>query len=469
MLYILFICTLLLLTFSYVIFDRDFSHPSFIFCLAFAFFELVCVAFANANAVTIGPETAMIILGGMMIFIAFGVFAKYLEQRTCPGNTEYRSEHRYIDLSNVIVVLVIICQLITIYVYIRYLHRLYIAYYGKAGSLSACINLCDQLTKFNTDDYNALKVRPGSLYNRTNLISSSVPYLIIFTLVNNFIVRKKINVFQLFSAALVAVRIYLSGARSALLILFVMIVLQVYITKYRKPVGKKSGAGFVIKIFLATLAFGAVSIGLLELMGRSGPSNIGHYLYVYLGAPIDNLDNYIQGGSVMMKDTLFGQHTFGRFYEYFQQKNLVDSSLGTVTDVLPFVKTANGNTAGNVFTMYYFFLIDFGYAGIVPLTLIITVFYTILYYKTRYRSNAAAGMSRTRAESFPYAVFIYTYLANNLVMTPFSNRFYEDVVSIAFLKFVIITGLFTAVFINGRLKIGNTNIIFFKKKNYMIS
>ena len=68
--------------------------------------------------------------------------------------------------------------------------------------------------------------------------------------------------------------------------------------------------------------------------------------------------------------------------------------------------------------MYYQFIYDFGYLGIVPLTLIIALFYSMIYRSFMRR--------RVQSRYFGIKLIIYAYLFNDILMLTFSNRFYEN-------------------------------------------
>ena len=94
--------------------------------------------------------------------------------------------------------------------------------------------------------------------------------------------------------------------------------------------------------------------------------------------------------------------------------------------------------------MFYKLLYDFGYLGFIPLVIFMDVYYCATYNKVMIRANKM---------KFDFRLFIYAYLFNDLIMSAFSNRFYDTVFHGNFIKFVPITFLLYCVVVESRIKI----------------
>lgn len=116
---------------------------------------------------------------------------------------------------------------------------------------------------------------------------------------------------------------------------------------------------------------------------------------------------------------------------------------------LPYI-TYEGRFLGNVYTMYYMFIKDFGYLGIVPLTAVIAIFYNGIYSKLMDFSKCKLVLG--------CSLFIYGYLTNALIMLLFSNRFYEDGLRKTSLYVYAAMALFWYVLRHIRLKFGSKTI-----------
>lgn len=174
-------------------------------------------------------------------------------------------------------------------------------------------------------------------------------------------------------------------------------------------------------------------IGINMLLNRTGENStlnlILESIYVYIGAPMQNLDTYLQG--TRHTPELWGSQVFRNIYTYLGGKYGISQYLYQLD--LPFLKH-NGLNTGNVYTTFYQFYYDFGYDGIVPLMAIIALYFSCAYRKI-YNNK-------------PFTLIIYAYLFNDLIMLIFSDRFYETVASIGFVKHLLITFILYKVLID---------------------
>ena len=243
--------------------------------------------------------------------------------------------------------------------------------------------------------------------------------------------------------------ILLNGSRSPLLRVVTFIIIEMYILNYKKYHYRKGNLKFFLKLIFIVLAVSALMVVLLSLMGRSeNMVNISRYIFTYTGAPIVNLDNYLQRTSIKMLggDTVFwGEHTFYKGYAYLA-KILKVSFTDKVQQIDSFMFSNNGIEIGNVYTTYNVFACDFGYLGVFPLIFIVAMYYTVAYKKILRNTE----MSKT----IDLNLFIYAYLFNDLVMLPFSNRFYDTILDAPFIKMIIVAWLIKSALLDKKVTFG---------------
>lgn len=116
---------------------------------------------------------------------------------------------------------------------------------------------------------------------------------------------------------------------------------------------------------------------------------------------------------------IFGELTFVRFINWLGRK-IDDTSLIYELDI-PFLYYQN-YSLGNVYTTFYPFIYDFGFLGVLVLTVIMAVVCVWLYNKVNF-----VRISSNRISMY---VVCYAYLVNDIVMSPFAARFYENVVNV---------------------------------------
>lgn len=250
-------------------------------------------------------------------------------------------------------------------------------------------------------------------------------------LINNLAVKKKIEIIQIIYLGIYAFDQMLSGGRTAL---FRMITAILIITVICFGLNKRRN--FTKLLFkIVGIIFGIILllIGINMLLNRTGENStlnlILESIYVYIGAPIQNLDTYLQG--TRHTPELWGSQVFRNIYTYLGGKYGISQYLYQLD--LPFLKH-NGLNTGNVYTTFYQFYYDFGYDGIVPLMAIIALYFSCAYRKI-YNNK-------------PFTIIIYAYLFNDLIMLIFSDRFYETVASIGFVKHLLVTFILYKVLID---------------------
>ena len=153
-------------------------------------------------------------------------------------------------------------------------------------------------------------------------------------------------------------------------------------------------------------------------------------MFVYIGAPIANLnifiDRYCPKILVGVSDGLCGAHTFSKLYRYIGKLLSININISSIFKF----EFSGGHEIGNVYTMFASPLFDFGYIGVVFVVLIMGIYYGSAYNNI---------MCSKKNKSFDYRLFIYAYLINDLIMSFFSNRFFETVCDAPFIKFFIVS------------------------------
>ena len=80
--------------------------------------------------------------------------------------------------------------------------------------------------------------------------------------------------------------------------------------------------------------------------------------------------------------------------------------------------------------MFYPIIYDFGYFGILIFTAIEASYYCYFYGK---------NLVKNIKNQISFSTYIYAYLFNDLIMSVFSNRFYETVFDAPFIKMAIVS------------------------------
>lgn len=431
MLYLLFGMTLLFLIYNMRSSQGDWINPSVIFCAAFFVYEGMCIMAKKSYAITIEPATVVVVGLGCLFFTLLNQLAVY----STKNQVSVIKKQKYGEILPLYIWGLIVLQILSIIYFIKYITDIAIAYEVISeihyGSLGEKVQLYDTMTKFWTEIFSELNVPIPMIYRITNPICGAMEYLVLYLATKKFYFEKKITVSYMIVVALMVVRILMNGSRSPLLrvITFAAFVYLMFLLRDGKL--QKFNLKIFVKLAGIAVLLCMAMIALLFVMGRgSAEMDYFGYIFTYAGAPIVNLNNFLRNNTIglfhgVSSEGLFGAHTFRGLYRYMAKifRFSVD-----IPDINYFTFSDNGIEIGNVYTMFYSLLYDFGYFGTI-------VFTTIMgsYYVFEYQFIKVKPMSHHIVD---LRLLLYAYLFNDLIMSTFSNRFYETIFDAPFIKFV---------------------------------
>ncbi|MGT2925078.1 O-antigen polymerase [Streptococcus caviae] len=449
MLFLIILIASVSLAVNFKISNKDFMNPAVIFSLIFLAQAVMCVLALTYMRLTFHIETVLILTVAFAIFTLFNFYYSSKKQTAAKISLK-KSELTYINLPTLVSVFFIGLLLVVIFLKYQHLTQLANALDHSDYSLSQKISLFDDISKFRSDYYRELGIIPPRYYNIFKTISFSFGYVTLFVAINNFIACKKIKIEQIITLLLMCIAIYLAGSRSPILRMVTFAVCVYYILYLKKDssIGiKKQLLQRLLIVGIVTVVLSLVTIG---IFGRSSSYNLFHYLFIYTGAPLYNLDVFIQTYALPIPQEYFGQQTFSTLYNYVFAKIGKSDSIYTLD--IPFVRYSVKYGLGNVYTTFYQFIYDFGLFFWVPVFTIIPWYYSKFYDKI---VNHPVPHS-----VIDFRLFIYAYLFNDLCMLFFSNRFYEAVLNVTNLEIFIIAYLLSSLIFTRSLGIGKYKLQF---------
>lgn len=430
MLYLLCVITFAFVILNFKLNKKDWMAPAVIFSAVFFLYTFGCVIEKNAYDIVFIPMTVFVISAGTAVF----TLVTWAIERSA-GETAVVRNPQPIEFHNAYVVLLIIAQLLSIIFFIKYLGNLADAYSAVSGEtyagLGAKIELYDTMTKFWKDTYAQLAVSIPMIYRLTNPLCGAAEYLLLYIGVHNFTVNKKINPLYVVSVGLMIVRIVINGSRSPILriITFAFCLLYVFYMRQGKQWRMNGRLIGIMAVSAAVLC--VLMIALLFAMGRGEKGfDLFGYIFTYFGAPVVNLDTFLRNNDITFLHgvsdiPIFAAHILRGLYIY------IDKILGTnffpISEIDFFAFSRNGIEIGNVYTMFYKIIYDLGISGVIWVTGIMALYYSLTYKKVRMKISP---------HPIDFRLFIYAYLFNDLIMSTFSNRYYETVFDAPFIKFV---------------------------------
>lgn len=407
----------ILLVVNFYISDGDFLSPAVVFCLI----NLIFVTVAIVMKFVYGPiefhwNTVLILFIGMFIFMLFNIFS------WANSNIRIVWKHRTIfpeiDFTNVTITnewvfLLIIFEIIVSFFILQYVTGVVRAVDGSYSNIVTAIGRYNSISKNAGEILRASGVSANKIYTLGWPLCISFNCILSCKSIYEKITTGRFPKLIMLSFGIMIFMSFLNGGRSTAFRMITFFTIEyIFIMRRYKKSYKKGNAKLIKKLLpITTLIIIALGFS-INLIGRSTSIPIFDYVTAYVGAPIYNLDNFLNSNYSL--STIWGQETFQRFYKFVGQLFEIDTLIYDLN--LPYLYF-EGHYLGNVYTMYYMFIEDFGVFGVIPLTAFIAFYYTFSYRKLMNFKRPEVGIG----------ILIYGYLFNDLIMLLFSNRFFETI------------------------------------------
>ena len=294
--------------------------------------------------------------------------------------------------------------------------------YGGSGGIGELIGNYKYMKSFTLNDMST-----GSIPNLLYDFCYASGFIWLYIAINNYLATKKFDYLIILNLVLSIAISLTKGSRGGAVALIVSGIAMLII--FIKKNSKKQKIPLKHSILILTIVFAIVGTfqGVGELLGRKSSADFNGYLSVYLGAPIRNLD-YFLNNTYHTKPDIFGKMTFVNAINYLGNK-LDIAEWNYILDLPPL--RANGFVTGNVYTAFYAYLYDFGFIGVPIIMLLIGIISEIFHF------NALKRRTRKSKKLINIWVLIYSYIFYLLCFSFFSNKFFEGLMSIQFFKYVI--------------------------------
>lgn len=442
------VITFLIICINYTIAHGDIFNPAVLFCTVNFVHLLILACVKNYYGVELSFNTSAVILSGQIIFTVVNFLTFVKMKNTTINSNKY--ECQYIKVQTFWVICFIILELIVAYEMYKYMKSI-VSYLGISGTLANIIGGFNSTIKFDSESLSGSGISRSALLSYGKPAVNAIGLFLMGVEVNNYFATKKRNVLVYISLVLLLFISLMGGSRGDAFRLLTALLCMIVLLK-RKIQGsiRKGNTKLLFRICVGAIALVIIVVNTRGYFGRTVDNSLPFWrpIFPYVGAPIANLNYFIEKNGNLASSTLFGQETFCYLYKYLGIRLHINNWIYDVN--LPFIYQ-NGINTGNVYTMYYMFLEDFGYWGIFPLTLIIALYYS-KQYKKEINFSRSTGIINFRT-------ILYCYMFNALVMLMFSNRFYEDLLSTSSFRIYIVLALILYLhkrgFFKRRIKIHN--------------
>ena len=447
-LFILTVFTAAVLFVSFIICEKDIMHPAVVFNIFFLISELTCICFIHEYNIVLHYRTVFVLGMGELVFLVMSIMSRYMSTNA-HRNLYEELVPSVIKVDKKITIGILVCQIVSIVSFLYYLRVISLKYAGSADSIGSMINLYDQANKFFSKELATVPI--PIVYRVSNPLGIAGAHIFLYILINNWIVTHKVDKYCLLSVVLLIIIYTLNGSRTPIFRLITIVLILYYILYFKKKL-KKIDSRFLLKLITIAIITVFMLQAMLYITGRlslNGKFKLTDFLFVYLGAPIVNLDNWLMNPIKIEESYVPGVHVFPQIFSIIEKVFHINNLHGG--NILTFQNNLDGKFLGNVYTMYYPFMYDFGILGVIPLTSIIAFYYCFTYDRM--------FKKRISPQKVCLRLFFYSYLFNDLIMSIFSARFFETIMNIGVIKNFILSYLIVEIFLEKRVPIIKKNII----------
>lgn len=449
--YVGIIISILFVIINYMLSDYDVFNPACLYSAMNLACTIMCLLLKNEYAIELHGNTIAVLFVGLLAFTTTNILTRKIRKK---GQTSICFKFQYIYIESIWIVIFLILEALVAYFTLKYVVSVSTKIFGSATSISEHIGNYNHAIKFMTEQFSNSGVSQNIVMKVGTPICNAFTYVLIVIELNNYQAKKKLDKIIVIAIIVTIIISVFTGSRSAAFrYITALIAGRIIILRRANGSYKKGNVKILFKVLFIIILVAVLTLETRALIGRSTTFDATWYraIFPYFGSPIVNLDMYLNN-DIQYHSTVFGEQTFYHLLTYIGNHLNIDS-LKNIALHLPFL-TSNGISTGNVYTMYYMFIEDFGYLGVPILSFMVAWYYCDSY------SKLMRLYSRKKVINFRF--FLYIYMFNSLVMLTFSNRFYEHMFNVSIWKMLILVSIMWKFvekgWLSGRIKFAGKHI-----------
>lgn len=361
--------TLILLSFIlFTITDFDIIHPVVVLTGMMTFSVSLATLMSQYWHYTVSIDTALLILSGLLVFAASGLWTSYQLKRE--GNS--RSHFRLLMMSDPMFYACILTLCLMAIFSFKEINDLYNKLEGVQSTLMLrTVRLALERGEISLSRWHIYR----------QLIATCIAYISAFILINNYLVMHVIHKKYFILIVLFFPFLILSTGRLEML-KFVVYCFFLMIIEYQQKnnyelQSKKNTIVYVVStsiVFFVSFLLMGFFTGKVSFGGRSPILILAHYG----GIQIPALSIWLE--SVRNENMLVGYMTMPGIYHIL---NTLGLKLPQLPGFLSFVRFYNIDT--NVYTFYRRLIEDFGFISMYLILAVLGLFYSSFYHYVKYR------------------------------------------------------------------------------------
>ena len=398
--------SLVLLTLvAYYLNNKSLVAPSILFCGGMTIASLIAWINQTTWNLQLDVRTFLVITLGTSEFIIVAYIMNFIfniisNQISSKKMVSYKPVPEYVNKRFMSILLI---QLIILFIAIFTIRRT-----TGISNLMSAINYINYVQ----NGFIQGQINLPSYFGLILLFNSSAGMMAGYVFLENIIVKKKFNFILFLNLLLGLTTPLLTGARGDSIVFLIALAILGYFIVKEQHNWNSSNTKYVVLGIIGVVLFAFVFEWSASLVGRNMEnSNLGEYISTYMGAEIANLNEFIKTRTFPIKGDIFGQQTFvtilptlSRLFRFALPEYKLD---------IPF-QILNGHNTGNVATIFYSWLYDFGYIGVGILTVVVSSVGEICYKFAK--KSTGLGIIK----------LFYSYIGALITLSFFSNRFFEN-------------------------------------------
>ena len=211
---VLILVTIVFLMFGYLITHADIFSPFCVFCEMFLIAEFLCLFFVRMYKVEIHLKTILVIALGT---ISFGIVSAFFNmKRVDVRNYGEQHSRNYISINYLIQLVFLILEVLVVFYHAKYIKDVVAAFGYSTSSIFDIAGKYHVIALFNYNNFIEKAVSASFIYRHGIVWITAYAYVLLYILINNLAVKKKIEIIQIIYLGIYAFDQMLSGGRTAL-------------------------------------------------------------------------------------------------------------------------------------------------------------------------------------------------------------------------------------------------------------
>lgn len=445
MIYLLLALLIGLFLIAFISSGEDILAPSVIVCIMWIFSTICAIYNIDKWGIELHVNTIAAILVGLMSFMVGGFIGKNLpnftfgkKRKILNSSLSNAGSLSTIPVSKIFFLMFLFAGIVTVVWQFKWV----ISQVGSIGVWS------DMMTAYRSGNstYSTESISKPSILSNLETLLEVNAYVSAYIGINNLFAARKAKRHTLYlfiPGLLFAVDKILNAGRGGVLFFVGAIMLCAYIMMQKNYSWKKKISRKYIKYMIIALAAITLLFSISRSwVGRTNQDDFLDYITTYAGGSIQLFDMFMQNPEPA--SSIFGKETFHTLINFLGR--IFGISEWCYIAHLEF-RISNGVNLGNVYGAFRYYLYDFGWIGMVILSMFAGVFYTFMYKRIKHNNDFESN-------GFSWRILVYMYFAPSLFMFSIADYTYALLGNImALFKWFVLAWIYKKLVIDQKISL----------------